>query len=111
MVCIGLRFIPVLSDEFKDTVTAIQIRGINIKKLSLKKKLDLVSITIMPVIIGTLDKSKKLASSIENRGFRAYDKRTSIYKLKLLSKDYFLMLVILLLTTGVVIINILYIKR
>jgi|LGVF01.1.fsa_nt_gb energy-coupling factor transport system permease protein len=95
MVCIGLRFIPILSEEIKDTFIAIQIRGINIKKLKLKKKLELVSITLMPVVIGTIDKSKKLSASIESRGFRRYPTRTSIYELRFSLKDYFLIWIII----------------
>jgi len=102
MVCIGLRFIPILSEEIKDTFIAIQIRGIDIKKLKLKKKLELVSITLMPVVISTIDKSKKLSASIESRGFRKYLTRTSIYELKFSLKDFILIFSIIALSSLIV---------
>jgi energy-coupling factor transport system permease protein len=98
MVCIGLRFIPILSEEIKDIFVAIQIRGIDIKKIGIKKKIELMSIVLMPIVITTLDKSKKISSSIEARGFRLFPSRTCIYELKFSKKDYLLLSNILLVT-------------
>jgi len=104
MVALGIRFMPIFIEEFKDTMVAIELRGVNIKQMKIKEKLDLYGYILSPVIIGTLDKAKKLSLSIEMRGFRSKPKRTSHLTLKLKRNDYIMMMVsvsfILLLVQG-----------
>ncbi len=38
MVMIGLKWVPLLGEEFRDAMTALELRGIAIKKLTIKKK-------------------------------------------------------------------------
>lgn len=102
MVTIGIRFLPIFMEEMKDTVTAIQLRGIDIKSLKLKEKLDLYAYILTPIVVGTLTKAQKLSLSIEARGFRAFDKRTSILELKLAKSDYFLMLLSITISISIV---------
>jgi energy-coupling factor transport system permease protein len=91
MTSVGIKFMPLLVEEVKDTFTAIQLKGIDIKRLKLKEKIELYSYIFLPVITGTLVKAKHISRSIEMRGFRAYPKRTSTVELKLLRIDYLIM--------------------
>ncbi|MCH4888097.1 energy-coupling factor transporter transmembrane protein EcfT [Acidaminobacter sp. JC074] len=91
MVAIGIRFMPIFVEEFKDTMTAIELRGVDVKGLKLKKKLDLYGYIMTPIVIGALEKAKRLSLSIEMRGFRAMEKRTSHLKLKMKNRDYIIM--------------------
>lgn len=93
MVALGIRFMPIFVEEFKDTMIAIELRGVHIKELKLKAKIDLYGYIMTPIVIGALDKAKKLSRSIEMRGFRVYKNRTSHLELKLKLHDYFVMLV------------------
>ncbi len=88
MVAIGIRFMPIFVEEFKDTMTAIELRGVDIKGLRLREKLDLYGYILTPIVIGALEKAKRLSLSIEMRGFRVMPKRTSHLILKMRSVDY-----------------------
>ena len=39
MVSIGIKFLPALKEEIKDSMIAIQLRGVEIKKIPLRKRL------------------------------------------------------------------------
>ena len=92
MVALGIRFMPIFMNEFKDTIIAIELRGIQIKQLKVREKIELYSYILSPIVIGALDKAKKLSLSIEMRGFRAHPKRTSHFQLKFRSIDYIIIM-------------------
>jgi energy-coupling factor transport system permease protein len=105
MTSIGIKFLPLFVEEIKDTLTAIQLRGINLKELSFKDRLEIFSYLFTPIIAGALNKSKKLSLSIECRGFRAYDRRTSIINLKLSNIDYSIIFSIFAFSILIILIN------
>lgn len=88
MVSIGIRFLPMLTEEIKDAVTAIQLRGIPLDKIQLGKKIKIYSYIFMPVVAGTIIKAQKLSVAMEMRAFRAYPDRTSYMTLKMSHVDY-----------------------
>jgi energy-coupling factor transport system permease protein len=93
MVSLGIRFMPIFMDEFKNTIVAIELRGVHIKALRIRDKLELYGYILSPIVIGALDKAKKLSLSIEMRGFRAFPKRTSHFELRFALLDYFIIVV------------------
>ncbi|MCT4564676.1 MAG: energy-coupling factor transporter transmembrane protein EcfT [Maledivibacter sp.] len=88
MVSIAIRFLPLLREELEDTLIAIQLRGIDMDKLSINEKIKLYSHIFIPVVAGAIVKSKKLSIAMECRGFRAFNKRTSYIRLKMNKRDY-----------------------
>ncbi len=88
MTSIALRFLPVFREEFTNRLMAIRMRGINLKKLSLSKKIKVYSYIIFPTVSGSILKSKQLATAMEARAFRAYPKRTMLRELKFKLIDY-----------------------
>ncbi|SKC49304.1 energy-coupling factor transporter transmembrane component T family protein [Maledivibacter halophilus] len=88
MVSVAIRFLPLLKEEIDDTLIAIQLRGIDVKKLSLNEKLKLYSYIFTPVVAGAIVKSRRLSIAMECRGFRAFSHRTSYMKLRMKPKDY-----------------------
>ncbi len=88
MVSVGIRFLPMLREELEDTITAIQLRGIDMEKLTFKKKVSIYSYIFTPVVAGAVLKSRKLAIAMECRGFRAFPQRTSYLKLRMKTRDY-----------------------
>lgn len=102
MVSVAIRFLPLLTEEIKEIFTAIQLRGIELEKLPLKRKIKLYSYIFTPVIIGTIIKAQQLSIAMETKAFRAYPTRTSYMVLKLEKKDYFLIIIILLITLALV---------
>lgn len=101
MASMGIRFLPVFAEEFRDAMIAVQLRGVDIKKLPLRQKLEVTVSLFQPVVAGALLKSKAMAMSIEMRGFRAYPSRTSYLVLELKRDDYVVMLSVVVLTAAV----------
>jgi len=103
MVSVGVRFIPQLAEELKDSLTALQLRGVIIEELKLKKKLSLYTYLILPVIVSSMQNAKELAMSMEMRAFRAERDRTSFFELSLHKSDIAMLYGILVFTilTGV----------
>jgi energy-coupling factor transport system permease protein len=107
MVSVAIRFLPLLTDEIKNVVTAVQLRGIELDKIPPRQRFKVYSYLIMPVVSGAVIKSRELATTMETRAFRAYPARTSYMVLSMQRADYaviFASLVISILTL------ILYIK-
>jgi energy-coupling factor transport system permease protein len=98
MVSIGVRFVPKMGEELKDSLTALQLRGIVIEELKLKKRLRLYSYLLLPVVAASLQSAKELAMSMEMRAFRAMRERTSYYTLSFKRRDIVMLCVILFLT-------------
>lgn len=105
MASVALRFLPVLSEEFRDTLTAIQLRGVEIKKIPLGEKIRTYISIIAPVVYGTIDRAQKLAYAMELRAFRALPKRTSRFVLKFKLFDYVYLAVFPALTAAILYIN------
>ena len=97
MVSIGVRFVPKMGEELKDSLTALQLRGIEIKELKLTKRLRLYSYLLLPVIAASLQNARELAMSMEMRAFRAMKERTSYFTLSLKRRDIGLLCAILVL--------------
>jgi energy-coupling factor transport system permease protein len=88
MVSVAVRFLPMLTEEIRDTLTALQLRGVEIKRIPAGKRIRVYSYLFMPVILGTIVKSQELSTAMEMRAFRAYPKRTSYMVLKMNPRDY-----------------------
>lgn len=91
MVALGIRFLPMIGEEIKDSLIAIQLRGVEIKSIPLKERINLYSYIFTPILVGAILKAERLSTAIEMRGFRAYDSRTSFLVLKLSRMDYLTM--------------------
>jgi len=101
MVSVGIRFLPLLRSEFIDVITAIQLRGVDIRKIPLTKRLKVYSYIFTPIIAGAVNKARRLSTAMETRAFRAYPERTSYLVLKLVLKDYVVMIITLVCTVAV----------
>ena len=101
MVSIGLRFVPQLREEMRDSLTALQLRGVVIEELKFKKRISLYKYLLLPVVVGSLQSAKELAMSMEMRAFRAFSTRTSFFKLAFSVKDFVYFLFILALGVAI----------
>lgn len=88
MVSVAIRFLPILTEEIKDTLTAIQLRGVELDKIPVKRRIRVYSYVLLPIVISTIIKSQELSTAMEMRAFRAYPNRTSYRVLKMNSEDY-----------------------
>ncbi|MFZ5969087.1 MAG: energy-coupling factor transporter transmembrane component T family protein [Bacillota bacterium] len=106
MAFIGIRFLPILTEEIKDTMTAIQLRGIQLDKIPFGKKLTIYSYVFTPVIAGTITKAKKLSTALETKAFGAYPYRTSYRTLEMTGLDYVMITTSLCVTAAAIILYI-----
>jgi len=100
MVLLAMRFLPVLGEEVRDALVAIQLRGVKIKEIPLGEKVRVYTYIFMPVIVSSLLKAKKTAIAMEARAFRAYERRSYLYELSLRRVDYLFMINVLLISSG-----------
>ena len=101
MVSIAIRFLPMLAAEIKNTLTAIQLRGIDPRELKFSKRIKLYRYIFNPVLINTVKKAQKLSVVMEARAFRAYSTRTSYLVLKFTGIDYLTIFASLIIMTAV----------
>ena len=92
MIMLALKFIPFFQDSFKDALVAIQLRGIDLKNVENKKKIQLFSSILLPIVVDAVYKSKGLAISMTSKGFNASKTRTYYIDVKLNIIDYLFML-------------------
>jgi len=107
MVSVGLRFVPQFSESFKDSLVAMQLRGVDLKRLKAKTRLRIYTWLLMPTIAMGIARARKLAMAMELRGFGACEKRGSYAPLRMQTKDWLAFAGIILwaacLTTGEII--------
>lgn len=95
MVSVTIRFLPVFKDECVNVVTAVQLRGVEFKRVEWGKKIDLFRCLFMPLVYGALIKAQELSIAMETRGFKAYPRRTYLRQLSLKTADYISMTAVL----------------
>jgi energy-coupling factor transport system permease protein len=105
MVYIGIRFLPYLSEELKDSFISVQLAGVDLKKISLKDKLNVFTYIFTPAVISALTRARQIAIAAEMRGFRSSDRRTFYKKPIMRPVDFYVIIVVLLINTGIIILN------
>lgn len=93
MVMIGLHFFPVLKEEALDVYYSVQLRGTELKKISLRKKLKAYLKICLPILAGALEKAKEMSIAMEARCFCLYPQRTYLRRLRLKATDICIMIV------------------
>lgn len=92
MIMIALHFYPLFLEEAQNIWAAVQMRGLDIRKLKWRKKIAIYTSLIVPLFVGTMNKAYQLAISMEARGFRAYPQRTFRSRLEMKRLDYSLLI-------------------
>lgn len=103
MTMASIHFIPILRDEGLNVFYAVQLRGSELKKTSLKQKLQLYLRISLPILAGALNRTKAMAIAMEARAFRAYPQRTYLRRLELSRVDWLILIMVPVLTAAVVI--------
>jgi len=93
MVLAALRFLPMLREEARDVLCAAQLRGLKLKKTSLKNQAGAYISIVVPVVAGAIRRAEQLSIAMEARGFRAFSKRTSMRRLRMRLADWIYMAV------------------
>lgn len=87
MVSLGVRFLPMLAQELQDTMVALQLRGIELKKIPWRSRLETYVYLLLPVLVGTIKKAEAISLSMETKGFRARHQRSSFRRLRFAPRD------------------------
>lgn len=91
MVLVALRFLPVFVEEFKDTLVAMQLRGVDLQKIAWRNKLKFYTHFFAPLISSVMRKAHQMAITMEARAFRVYRRRTYLCLLHYRVADYVVM--------------------
>ncbi len=87
MVRMGLRFFPLLKEEVNDIHTSLQLKGIKMEELPLRKRVKLYTCLLLPLIARIIQKIHETSLVMELRGFGAGRARTSYYQIELKRRD------------------------
>ncbi|QDF65283.1 energy-coupling factor transporter transmembrane component T, partial [Mycoplasma nasistruthionis] len=110
IISLALRFIPTLIDEANRIIKAQSSRGVDFKHGNMKEKINAFSTLIIPLFVSSFSKAEDLASSMETRGYDPYMHRTKYRIMKLVWRDIFICLVLLLIITFIMV-NFFYMKH
>jgi len=105
---LAIRFVPTLAQEAQNVREAQMVRGLELQKGNIIKKVRNFIPIIIPLIILSIQRALLIAESLESKGFGATKRRTYLYPMKMKLKDYF---VIGLLTSLLVFVIILLISQ
>jgi len=88
MVSAGLRFVPQFGESFRDSLTAMQLRGVDLRRLKLRARLKIYTYLLMPTIASGVIRAQKMAMAMELRGFGACEKRSAYAPLRMRKSDW-----------------------
>ena len=92
MVMTGIHFFPILKEESLNVYYSVQLRGTEIKRAGLRRKLDVYLKISLPILVSTIVKAKAMTIAMESRCFRVLPYRTYMRRLVLTKKDILLLI-------------------
>lgn len=108
MVLVALRFIPILREEARDVLCAVQMRGTPLKKTSLRHKLSVYVHILLPIVSGAIRRSEQTSIAMEARAFRSNPRRTNMRRLHMKSRDWLYLAGFTLILGGIVCLPLLF---
>jgi energy-coupling factor transport system permease protein len=97
----GIRFLPMLREEALNVFYSVQLRGSELKKISMPQKLNLYGKICLPILINTINRCKDISMAVEAKGFRAHNARTYARRLQLRRMDVFVMILYPIVTIAI----------
>ena len=83
LVATVIHFIPIFTSQFQRSREALQLRGIELRKIPLIKRFKAYSSLLFPVLARAISEVRYRSISLELRAFRLYPTRTYLYESKL----------------------------
>lgn len=90
MIQLGIRFVPVLMGEIKNTLDLVQLRGVELNKVYKRKVIKVYVGIFSPLIYTIWEKAVKLSTLLELRGFRKHKTRTYYRSISFRRIDYYI---------------------
>ncbi|MGA8943670.1 MAG: energy-coupling factor transporter transmembrane component T [Thermoactinomyces sp.] len=97
MMSIALRFIPVLWEETEKIRKAQMARGVNFEEGNIARRLKNYLPILIPLFISAFRRAEDLALAMEARCYRGAEGRTKWHQLRFTQKDFWLVLILILL--------------
>ena len=91
MTSIAISFLPVVTEEMRNSLIALQLRGVDLKTIPFMHRMKIYSYLLQPVLKSVIVKAKELSVAMEMRAFRAFDNRSTYTQLTLKKADYIIM--------------------
>ena len=93
-IVVGLiiYFLPMVITETSAVNSALETRGVSIRKGGFVKRIKTFKILITTILMNFIEKSKFQAISMETRGFSSKEKKSTFKQLKLHFYDYLIMI-------------------
>ena len=110
MMTLALRFVPTLVEETDRIMNAQKSRGANLETGSLPQRVKAFVPVLVPLFVSAFRRAAELACAMESRCYTGDSKRTSLKQLKLRLRDFAAAGCAILLTGGVVTLNLLFEK-
>lgn len=95
MISLTLRFLPMLIDKIRQSTTQLKLRGINMRSLRFRQRLQLYLKLLVPILGWTMKDLRYQAIALDLRGFRNGQKRSFYKRRKLSIMDWMLILIAL----------------
>ena len=83
LVASVIHFLPIFSHQYQRSLEALKLRGIDLGRINLFRRLRIYPVLIFPVIARAIAEVRWRAISLELRAFRLYPTRTYLHEKKL----------------------------
>jgi len=100
MTTCALSFIPLFTTDMKNSLIALQLRGVELGKVKFRQRIKVYTYLLVPVLESLIIKARELSCAMEMRAFRAYNTRASYIILTMTAADYLLITMVGLGLTG-----------
>lgn len=107
MMTIALRFVPLLLEETDKIISAQKARGADMESGNLVQRIKALIPVLIPLFVSAFRRAYELAVAMECRCYQGGEGRTRMITLKMKSRDYVSIFVVIILIIGVVLCNVL----
>ena len=91
MVMAALKFLPFLKEECVDVMNASKMRGASFDDMNAAERARLYLRLTVPVTAGAIRRAEHMNIAMAARGFRAYEKRTRLFCVRMHTYDWIFM--------------------
>ena len=88
MSAMGAKFLPLLAEEMSDSLISAQLRGANLGKMSIIRRLKLYVDVLMPATVTAMSRAEGISWALELKGFNPGKSRTYWRKLEMGMSDW-----------------------
>ncbi|MCF7931663.1 MAG: energy-coupling factor transporter transmembrane protein EcfT [Acholeplasmataceae bacterium] len=106
MLSLTLRYIPTLLGETQKIMKAQASRGVDFKESTFKEKIIQIISLLIPVFVISFKRAEDLSNAMEVRGYVIGLPRTKLDTFSVKKLDLFVLLVALLMTAGIIVLQI-----